>query len=166
MPTSRVNFFLIIILSLLIVLNSSLYFFGVAKARALLIEEEETMERLREELKKSRELEKIKTELENFRQRLPAKDDVTRIIEGLSNTAKKNRLEIPNITYSHQEIPREDLIGLSISFQIKGNYKGLRRFIYEIEKEGSFMGIESLTLSSAHGGGVNLQVKMATFLRR
>ena len=159
---------LIIILFLLIVLNASFYFFGIAKVRAVLIKEEKILESLRDEIKSSRELEKVKREYDDFRRRLPVKDDITNIIERLSKTAKNNNLVIPGITYSHQEMAGEELIRLSISFQIKGDYKGIRRFIHDMEKGDGFLSIESLSLSSVHGdrGGVNLQVKMATLLRR
>ncbi len=126
--------------------------------------------RLRGELKEkheySRTVEELRREIDGFVGGLPPVESITDIIREIHGTAKRAGLTIRSAKYSPAKGKEEELLRFTISLPLTGNYRNIRRFIYDLERMPYLMSIDDLNLSSSRGGSVSLSLNLSVYFRK
>jgi hypothetical protein len=78
----------------------------------------------------------------------------------------QNRVSVPGVTYSFQEVEDGLALKATMAFEAGGDYQAIRRFIRRLESAGPYLVIESLGAArSSNADRVTFQMRVATFLR-
>jgi type IV pilus assembly protein PilO len=97
-----------------------------------------------------------------YKERLPfAYSDV---LTELGAVAKKTNVRLSRASYV-QTVPSDGVTELRIDASVTGEYVPLAHFINELERNKSFFLIESISLSGAQNGLVNVQMRIGTWIR-
>lgn len=88
-------------------------------------------------LKLQRELVKVWTDL-------PVRKDFPELILAISDLARKDRVAIPGMSYSFQQVEGDLALKAAITFRVAGKYAAIRRFIHRLETASSYLLVESL----------------------
>ncbi|AFL89794.1 hypothetical protein Terro_3580 [Terriglobus roseus DSM 18391] len=97
-----------------------------------------------------------------YESRLPyAYSDVASSIGGI---AKASNVRWSRASYV-QTVPTNGVTELRIDGSVSGEYRNVAEFINAVERSKSFFLIQTLALSGAQGGLVNLQLRIGTYLR-
>ncbi|MHB8483549.1 MAG: type 4a pilus biogenesis protein PilO [Nitrospiria bacterium] len=155
---------LIFILSIVILATYFLFFQGSEETvQKKKVQWKET----RKELEKVLHQRKIGQDLTKVINLLPDQKDYASVINTPVEIARKYHLTVPAITYQKESLD-QDLMRVSFSFSVMGSYEAIRQFISEIESAKSLYVIEDMSLgkSSKEGSLLELQLKMASFLKK
>lgn len=135
---------------------------------------------LKSSINQKAQYKRTKEDIAEFYKTIPEKTDFTKIINFISNSAKKNGLKMPAITYQQEKseqdakkkMPKDDLEKTTLLFNVQGGYEGIRRLIYEIESAKYFLIIEDMNLQKRDekkddkiAGAITLQMKVAAYTR-
>lgn len=115
-------------------------------------------------------------DLIRFKETLPEETILPRLVSFISRLAESRRLVMPTISYQPHKTEAPEVAKIMISFSLKGDYREIRRFIYEIERSHYFLIIENVVLASSVKEGekigrpgaerpIELQLQMAAYLR-
>lgn len=106
---------------------------------------------------------------------LPARKEFASLAEAISELAKSERVEVPGMTYTLQDVEGGLPLKGSLSFRAVGEYAAIRQYIHSLETSGSYLFIESLEAARAQGRRTAkgrhaptlavFTVKVVTFLR-
>ncbi len=131
---------------------------------------------LKSSINQKAQYKRTKEDIAEFYKTIPEKTDFTKIINFISNSAKKNGLKMPAITYQQEKSEKDakkkmlegDLEKTALLFSVQGGYEGIRRLIYEIESAKYFLIIEDMNLQKKDdkiAGAITLQMKVAAYTR-
>jgi Tfp pilus assembly protein PilO len=95
---------------------------------------------------------------------IPTQKDMPLLVKELAQTARQQRLSVGTIKYDMPKRGSNELAMLLLSFPIEGAYPDIKRFIYEVETSGRFVGIQGLKLG-AEQGRVKLDIKLVTYVK-
>ena len=101
-------------------------------------------------------------DLVRFRKALPPETAFPQLISFISDLADKRSLSIPGISYQPAETEAPSVARILISFNLKGDYRDIRKFIYEIEQSSYFLIIENMVLASSPKEGEKIQLELRT----
>lgn len=118
-------------------------------------------------------LAEIKADIAKFKDMLPKKTEMTKIIRELDNLARGSSLAIHDISYeskkmrgSNPEDGADSISPISFSFPIEGKYSNVKSFIYKLENSKRFITIDDLSLDKASGKeDIRLKIKMSVYLK-
>ena len=82
----------------------------------------------------------------------------------LGALAKRDSVRLSRASYV-QSLPGDGVTELRIDASVSGEYRSLAQFINGVERDRSFFLIETLALSGAQNGLVNLQLRIGTYIR-
>lgn len=118
---------------------------------------------------------KIKGDIVKFKNILPKKAEMTKIIRELDILAKGSSLSIHDISYESKKfVPASfkqgaeqgDIFPLSFSFPIEGKYSNIKNFIYKLESSGRLITIDDLSLEKASGKeDIRLNIRATIYLK-
>ena len=117
-----------------------------------------------EQLKAAQRTQEILTKIW---EELPAQKDFTRLSVSIASLAKKHRVRIPGMGYDLQKLRHNLATKGILSFEASGQYKSIRKFIFELESQWPYVFIEKLSAErSKKSQEVGFKIKVATFLRQ
>ncbi|WP_447971409.1 hypothetical protein [Nitrospira sp. M1] len=98
---------------------------------------------------------------------LPVQKDFTRLSVSIASLAKTHHVRIPGMGYDLQELRHQLATKGILSFEASGQYKSIRKFIFELESKWPYVFIEKLSAERAKKSQeVGFKIKVATFLRQ
>ena len=105
-------------------------------------------------------------QLVQFKAMLPERGEYIRIIEKVYRLAKEDGMKSDSFGTAAKEVKEGNLIQVDFSMPIAGNYRDVRKFIYDIETSPLFLNIDNLSLSSGKDGGeITLTIALTTYMR-
>ena len=141
---------------------------GVAGAASELERVEKEWGVARQQLMRHREARTAKTDLAQVWAMLPVERDFSPLALGISEEAKRDRVNLPALSYKTEPTPVLHTSKGILQGSMSGRYEDLRRFIYDLETAEEFLFIEDLELARsgvAQGGMLTFNIKIATYLR-
>lgn len=141
---------------------------GVAGAASELERVEKERVAARQLLMRHREARKAKTDLAQVWAMLPAERDFSPLALGISEEAKRDRVNLPALSYRTEPTTVANTSKGLLQGSMSGRYEDLRRFIYDLETAEEFLLIEDIELarsSAAQGQTLTFNIKIATYLR-
>ncbi len=107
-------------------------------------------------------------DLEEFREMIPPRKDLTALVGELFSLAEKAGLTINQVHYSPKEIPEERLLTYALNFSVTGTYRQIKLFVYSLEQSERLIAIERISLSGGGESGqelVSLSLLLSTVFR-
>lgn len=100
-----------------------------------------------------------------FKKRFTNQQGLTRVIDRVFDSARRNGLSISAGEYSPETIKETGVYKYSISFPVEGRYSQIKKFIYGIETMKYPVVIEGINLSGSKGaeGTINLKIRISTY---
>ena len=84
----------------------------------------------------------------------------------IADLAKRNHVTIPGMGYDFNPLTHKLAAKGTFAFEAKGDYKAIRKFIYELEKRWPYLFIEKLSVErSKRKNGVLFRMTVSTFLK-
>ena len=107
-------------------------------------------------------------DLERVFERIPTLEALPDLVGELSRISRTAGLEINRVQYQPREEPQLDLVRYTLEFDLAGDYRQLKRFVYELEQSERLVILDSLSLArtAADSGGVSLRLKFTTYFRQ
>lgn len=156
----------IVLLSLLVVTGVTHVVF-VAPAQRDVEEKEKAWQSARRQATQMVLYKEAAADLATFFRELPERKDFSTVVTRLEALAKQHHLTIPSVTYDAEDLEQNGLMKIAISFQVRGKYEEIRRFLYDLERLKGFFTVDHIALATA-GSDENLmalQMKMASYLK-
>ena len=105
-------------------------------------------------------------DLQKFRQAIPAKSELSGLVDELFSLANRAGLKINSVQYDAKNDPKQELLLYKIKYQVTGTYKQIKKMVHMIEQSGRLITIDELSLDSAKKGkSVSLSLALETFFR-
>ncbi len=98
-----------------------------------------------------------------YAERIPMR--YSTISETLGDLATKNQVQVSAIKYDAKDTEIGGLQRVSVGAQFTGDYANEMKFINALERSKVFFVIDSISLGSAEGGKVRLEIHFETYLR-
>ena len=99
-------------------------------------------------------------------QGLPAQKDFTRLSVSISSLAKAHHVRIPGMGYDIKKLGHNLAAKGILSFEASGQYKSIRKFIFDLESKWPYLFIEKLSVErSKKSQEVGFKIKVSTYLR-
>ena len=142
-----------IIFALLLLANGSLYFVAQDRKDSLIKQVE------------SIEAGKNAGKLKIFNDSLPEEKEISQLAGRLTKLGSRLNLSIPGVHYDPIKNDANGYKNMVFTLSVSGEYKNIRRFIYEIETMDKLMYIESLTLrkTSQDKDNMTIDLQVSTF---
>jgi Tfp pilus assembly protein PilO len=154
---------------LLIAANFVIYYGYLLPNQQRIIDQEQAWRNSRDQFGRTLEQQNAQDNLEEFRKLLLTKNEFAkRVVNQLSETAKRLNLNLPAVSYKPETREEEKLTKMNFSFEVSGGYTAIRRFIHAIETSSDFLIIEDLILAaqgSKDKQSVDLKVRLVTYLK-
>ena len=84
----------------------------------------------------------------------------------IADLAKRNHVSIPGMGYDFKPLSHQLAAKGTFAFEAQGDYKAIRKFIYELEKRWGYLFIEKLSAErSKKQHGVLFKMTVSTFLK-
>jgi len=110
-------------------------------------------------------LEKAKGDIAAFsRDRLPR--DYSTLASELGKLAADNKVKLAQVKFDEDTLDVTDIRRIGIDAALTGNYQDVVRFINAVERSKVFFILESVNLGEQTEGGLRLQLRFETYLRR
>jgi len=108
-----------------------------------------------------------KSDLERFRDIIPDRSELSRLIAELTELAAKSALSVQRIGYAPAELPEQRLLAYTLNFSVTGSYAEIKHFVYRLEQAPRLVVIEQFSLSAApsvdKSRQVSLNLKLTTY---
>lgn len=105
-------------------------------------------------------------DLKKFRLAIPAKSELSGLVDELFSLADKAGLTINSVQYEPEVKPEQKMLNYTIRYQVTGTYNQVKKMIHLIEQSKRLIAIDELTLGSARKDeAVNLALSLTTFFR-
>ena len=105
-------------------------------------------------------------QLGEFKSMLPERGEYIRVIDTVYKLAKKDGMNSASFGTATKEVKEGDLIQVNFSMPISGEYRDVRKFLYDIETSPLFLNINNLALSSDKDeGDITLTIALTTYMR-
>jgi len=105
-------------------------------------------------------------QLGQFKTMLPERGDYSRLVDKIYRLAKEDGVKNISFGTDAKEEKEGDLVQLDFSMPISGDYRNVRKFIYDIETSPLFLNIDNLSLtSSGDEGEITLTIALTTYMR-
>ncbi len=106
------------------------------------------------------------SDLQTFRNAIPAKRELTGMIGEIFNLAETSGLKIEKITYHPKHLDTMHLLQYGLDFNVTGSYNQVKKFTHKIEQSDRLLTIDKMALNTGRQGeGVNLVLKLTTFFK-
>jgi Tfp pilus assembly protein PilO len=102
-----------------------------------------------------------------FKQRLPKQTDYIDMLNKLYKLAKSDGMETSSLSTVARQAGKEgDILLISFSIPVAGDYRSVRKYIYDIETSPLFLTIDNLSLSADQAtGSISLSIGISTYAR-
>jgi Tfp pilus assembly protein PilO len=102
-----------------------------------------------------------------FKQKLPKRTDYIDILNKLYRLAKSDGMMTSSLSTVTRQAGKEgDILLISFSIPVSGDYRSVRKYIYDIETSPLFLTIDSLSLSADQAtGSISLSIGISTYAR-
>ncbi len=104
-------------------------------------------------------------DLAKFHNEIPEYHEFTGLVEELMVLAGRARLNITQISYQPEELPKNRLLRYDLGFNVSGDYEQVKKFIHSLEQSARLMSIRQIGLQGTAGDGVNLRLLLETYFR-
>ena len=107
-------------------------------------------------------------QLGQFKTMLPKREEYISIVDKVYRLAKKDGMKSASFGTAAKEVKEGDLIQVDFTMPISGDYRDVRKFIYDVESSPIFLNIDNLSLSSGgdeNEGDVTLTIALTTYMR-
>ena len=104
-------------------------------------------------------------DLSKFQQAVPDYQEFTSLIEELLVLSNRASLNITQISYRSEELPKRFLLKFDLNFNVAGDYKQIKKFIHSLEQSVRLITIKQIGLQNADDKGVSLRLSLETFFR-
>lgn len=104
-------------------------------------------------------------DISRFYQAVPEYQEFTGLIEELLVLSNNAKLNITQIGYNSEAMKGSPLLKFSLNFNVSGDYKQIKKFIYSLEQSSRLIGIKQISLQGENGDIVSLQIAMETFFQ-
>ena len=100
-----------------------------------------------------------------FKKRLPSADALSRVIDDVYVSARRNGLSIEKGIYTPKSVNEMEISRYSISFPVQGRYKDIKKFIYDLETLKHPLVLDEISLARSKGGRgiVELNIMVSTY---
>jgi len=114
-------------------------------------------------------VEQMESDLKQFSQQIPPKEDFSNFIGELFSWAEQSDLAIRQVSY-RPEIEKESLyLRYGLSFSVQGTYQQLKKFIHLLENSNRLLVVETIALSGSqqkdNAASVTLQINLTTYFQ-
>jgi Tfp pilus assembly protein PilO len=99
-----------------------------------------------------------------YDQRFPAR--ASDVADELTKVAQANNVRFTNIRYKTEETDIPGLYRVDVDASLAGDYVRIVKFINGLERARMFFIVDSVNLAEQQSGGVRLEMKLETYLRR
>jgi len=140
------------------------YFVLIAPSSARLSDGERKYAELRKRHAEAVQFKKEKALFTGIMAGIPAQKDMPILVKELVQTARRLSLSVENINYDIPKSAGGELVMLSFSFPIEGQYSNIKRFVYDVETSDRIVGIQELRFDSVKGA-VKLNMKLMTYVK-
>ncbi len=174
----RQNRLVPVLLLVLLMINIGLQVWRVRGVQPQVVQLEQRLQRQQQELERMRQLgarqdspeavyRRGREDLSSFYAMIPARSDLTGLIEELFNMADNAGLEIDRIGYDPQKLEERPLLAYTLMFSVTGNYEQLKNFVYDIETSPRLISLDEIALSGAGEGDrpVSLNLRFTTYFQ-
>lgn len=174
----RQNRIVPVLLLLLLLINTGLHVWRVRMVRPQVAQLQQNLERQQQELERMRQLgarqdspeavyRRGREDLSRFYAMIPARNDLTGLIEELFDMAHHGGLEIDRIGYDPQKLEERPLLAYTLMFSVSGNYKQLKSFVSDIETSSRLISLDEIGLSGAgeRDRPVSLNLRFTTYFQ-
>jgi type IV pilus assembly protein PilO len=106
-----------------------------------------------------------RSELEQFRQSLLPREELTVFLGEVYSLARDNGLAIDRITYDPEALTEQGLLRYTLRFSVSGGYAQIKKFIFSFEHSDRIMILDKMSLSGeqAEQDRVALQLELTTY---
>jgi Tfp pilus assembly protein PilO len=153
-----------IIFAVLVCINVLLYAFLIVPSSVRLKSGEERIAELRHRHAVAVLFKKQKPVFAGLMEGIPTQEDIPLLVKELVQMARRLNLSVDAIKSNFPRNESGELAKLSFSFPVKGRYRNIKRFIYNVETTDRLVGMRGLKLESDQGR-VKLQMKLMTYVR-
>ena len=109
-------------------------------------------------------LKKADQELNEFyKNRLPDRNSA--IAAEMEKLAQQNKIHITSQRWEHAESDLPELMEVTISANVDGDYLGIVKFINGLERSKLFFILDGVGLAGEQAGGIKLGVKLRTYMK-
>lgn len=113
---------------------------------------------------------RLETDLNRFREMIPAKQKFSDFIGELFSWADQAGLAIDQISYRPKVDPEMDLLSYGLSFAVTGSYSQLKHYIHLLENSSRILMINQIALAGSHDPDrgeniVSLHIQLTTYFQ-
>ncbi len=109
---------------------------------------------------------KGREDLMKFKDLLPQRGEYIDVIKKVYRLAKEDGMKSSSFGTEEKDVQQAgDLVQLSFSLPIKGSYKDVRKFIYDVETSRLFLNIDHLALNSGGSDDITVTIGLSTYVR-
>ncbi|VAV82293.1 hypothetical protein MNBD_DELTA01-24 [hydrothermal vent metagenome] len=105
-------------------------------------------------------------EVEAFKkEKLVKGSELTRVLDEVFKAARRSGLKIKSADYNPVTIKDTDISRYLFSFPVEGNYRQIRRFIYDIENSKRMLVVEGITMHSSKkaAGSIGVEIELSIY---
>jgi Tfp pilus assembly protein PilO len=140
---------------------------GAAAMEGELRQNRVALRKMQAEYRLYESFDKGRSDLDKFKGLLPRRAEYIEVIKKVYRLAKEDGMKGSSFGTEEKEVEQEgDLVQLNFSLPVKGNYKNVRKFVYDVETSPLFLNIDHLALNADVGGGdINVTIALSTYVR-
>ena len=146
-----------------------LYVGVLAPVRRNITDQEEALQKERNERRTLSEMMAAETDLGRFRDLLPEEDRLPSMTEEILQTAETHALIVQAISYHPQKVALPGLSAVSLVFDVEGDELNVRKFMGAMEQSKMFLIWDHWGLSEmeqAERGQARLSIAMTAYMRK
>lgn len=150
-----------------LVVNLAVYTLAVRPTERTVTAREQTWAMGRADLAARVLQRQAQADLEQATRPLLERKAFARLVVRVTELVRRHRLALPDVGYTMRELKDGGLAKVSMAFIVSGEYGAFRRFLSDVERAPELLTIEDLSLTKVSGktGLLNVQVKLAAYLR-
>jgi Tfp pilus assembly protein PilO len=140
---------------------------GTAAMEDSLRQNRVSLRKMQDEYRLYDSFEKGRGDLGKFKELLPRRAEYIDVIKKVYRLAKEDGMKSSAFGTEKKEVEQEgDLVQLNFAMPIRGNYKNVRKFIYDVETSPLFLNIDHLALAAdATGSDITVTIGLSTYVR-
>jgi Tfp pilus assembly protein PilO len=164
---------MVFLLVAVIIADTGFYFLRTLPASSGSVAMEDALRQNRMAIRKMQEeyrlydsFDRGRGDLGKFKGLLPRRAEYIDVIKKVYRMAKEDGMKSSSFGTDKKEVEQEgDLVQLNFALPIKGSYRNVRKFIYDVETSPLFLNIDHLALNAEAGGDINVTIGLSTYVR-
>ncbi|MCK4738385.1 MAG: type 4a pilus biogenesis protein PilO [Deltaproteobacteria bacterium] len=111
---------------------------------------------------------KTQADVAKFKASLPSKEALTTLLKDVYKSAKRNKVKIPEGSYSPKTVEEASILKYTISLPVEGRYKDIKKFVYDIETLKRPLVVDEISFSRSKGskGVVALHIQLSAYFNQ